>query len=164
MLRLIHRLERILTGIESAIAVAGLAGMTALVLMQVIARNFFDTGYPFADVLLRYLVLLVSFSGAILATTANRHIRIDIAVAWLPPGWGVRCTYGAYIIAAAVCAAYTWAASRFWWSQWEFAQPNDKWAAGMGAIIPIGFALLTLHFLLRLVSSPATPADVSDHR
>jgi TRAP-type transport system small permease protein len=164
MLHLIHRFERVLTGIESAIAVAGMAGMTALVLLQVVARNFFDTGYPFADVLLRYLVLLVSFLGAILATATNRHIRIDVALAWLPPGWGLRCTYGAYIIASSVCAAFTWAAGRFWWSQWEFAQPNEKWVAGMTAIIPIGFALLTLHFLLRLVPSPPTPAKPSDHR
>jgi TRAP-type transport system small permease protein len=164
MLHLVHRFERVLTSIESAIAVVGLAGMTALVLLQVVARNFFDTGYPFADVLLRYLVLLVSFLGAVLATAANRHIRIDVALAWLPPGWPLRCTYGAYIIASTVCGAFTWAAWRFWSSQWEFAQPNEKWVAGMAAIIPIGFALLTLHFLLRLVPSPATPAEPSDHR
>jgi len=164
MLQLIHRLTRALTTIESVVAVAGLAAMLTLVLIQAIARNFFDTGYPFAEILLRYLVLLVSFCGAILATADNRHIRIDIALAWLPPGWAPRCTYGAYIIASIVCAAFTRAAARFWWSEWEFAQPHQKWVAGMALILPISFALLTLHFLLRLVPAPTSRPGPSDRR
>jgi len=164
MLQFIQRLERALTGIESVIAVAGIAGMLALVLIQVVARNFFDTGYPSAEILLRYLVLLVSFFGAILATAGNRHIRIDVALAWLPPRWAPWCTYGAYIIASSVCATFTWAAARFWSSEWEFAQPHEKWVAGLALILPISFALMTLHFLLRLARPPATPVEPSDHR
>lgn len=163
MLRLIHKIEQTLRGIEAVIAVTGLAAMLVLVLVQVVARNFFDTGFPFVETLLRYLVLLVSFCGAILAIESNRHIRIDVALAWLPQGWAPRCTYGAYIVGSIVCGTFAWAASRFWWSEWQFAPPNEKWLAAMALILPISFGLLALHFLLRLASLPAA-AHILDRK
>jgi TRAP-type C4-dicarboxylate transport system permease small subunit len=155
MWRLVRKVEQALTGIETIIAVSGMITMLVLSLIQVVARNFFDTGYPLADTLVRYLVLLVSFSGAILAVKAGRHIHIDVAQSWLPPHWLPRIAQGCNLVAALVCAVFTWAASRFWALEWEFAPPNEKWLAAMALILPVSFALLTLHFLARLVPPPS---------
>lgn len=163
MWRLLRKFENGLTHIEAIVAVSGLVAMLILAMIQVVARNFFDTGYPMADNLLRYLVLLVSFSGAILAIESNRHIRIDVALAWLPSHLLPRVAYGSNLVAAGVCAIFTWAASRFWWLEWEFAAPNEKWLAAIALILPVSFALLALHFLFRILPLPAEE-DAADRR
>ncbi len=149
MFRLFRRLEKALAGIEAVIAVCGLSMMLVLACTQIIARNLFETGFPTADTLLRYLVLLVSFSGALLAIKEHRHIKIDVALTWLPDRWRHVLERGFNFFSSAVCAVLAWAAARFWWLEWQFASSHEKWIAGMALILPVSFMLLALHFVLR---------------
>ena len=52
---------------------------------QVLARNFFATGIPHAEILSRYMVLYVAFFGAVLAVEGSKHIRIDVVAACMKP-------------------------------------------------------------------------------
>ena len=150
MVPLLSRLERTLDRLEAFLAVAGLILMLVLSLVQIGARNFFDTGFPLADELLRYLVLLVSFLGAVLAVREQRHIKIDIALSWMAPAWRHLVEVLFNFLSSVVCILFAWAAARFWAVEWQTAPAPDKWIAGLVLVLPVSFALLALHFLLRI--------------
>lgn len=138
---------------ESTIAIAGLVLMLSLSLAEILLRNFFHTAIPGADVLTRYLVLWVSFVGAVLAVR-ERHIKIEVIAIWLPEIWRRRLERPIFLFSAVVCGSICWTAMRFWHQEWLHVPPGEKWIALLGIIIPISFFLLTLHFALRFVIGP----------
>lgn len=155
MRHLLDRLERALDGIEASVAVAGLAAMLVLALIQVLARNLFETGFPRAEIVLRYLVLLVSFAGATLAIREHRHIKIDVALTWFPQAWRTRVGRLCSLLAAAVCGVFAWASARFFWEEWQYAPSHEAWIAAMALIMPVSFVLMAVHFLLRCIPRPS---------
>ncbi len=154
MRHLLNRLERALDGIEAYVAVGGLAAMLVLAVVQVLARNLFETGFPRAEIVLRYLVLLVSFAGATLAIREHRHIKIDVALTWFPEAWRARMGWLCSLLAALVCAVFARASARFFWEEWQYAPPHETWIAAMAAIMPVSFALMAMHFVLRCIPPP----------
>ena len=67
-------LDRALTGIVATVLLA----MVFLSGLQILLRNVFASGLGWIDPLLRHLVLLLAFVGAILATGAKRHVQINV--------------------------------------------------------------------------------------
>lgn len=147
------KLEYYLTFTESLIAVAGLALLLGLSLAEIGARNFFHAAIPGADILDRYLVLWVSFLGAVIAVR-ERHIKIDAVAVWLPEAWRRRLERPIFLFSAAVCGGLCWAAIRFWREEWAHAAAAERWIAALGAIIPLSFFLLAVHFIVRFVIGP----------
>lgn len=147
------KLEYFLTRTESFIAISGLLLMLGLSLTEILLRNFLHMAIPGADVLNRYLVLWVSFIGAVLAVR-ERHIKIEVIAIWLPEIWHRRLERPIFLFSAVVCGAIGWTAVRFWHQEWLHVPPGEKWIALLGAIIPISFFLLTLHFSLRFLIGP----------
>jgi TRAP-type C4-dicarboxylate transport system permease small subunit len=144
----IARFRRGLAQLETAFAGTALMLLLALVFGQILARNFFHTGIPAADILSRYLVLYVTFFGAALATRSHRHIRLDIVAAFLSTRRIHRLRTPLYLISSAVCVMFTQAACRFWYDDWQYVAENERWSSILALITPIGFALLALNFLL----------------
>ncbi|WP_455234398.1 TRAP transporter small permease [Thiogranum longum] len=137
--------------LESWMAAASLFLLLALAIAQIVARNFFDAGIPDADTLTRYLVLYVTFFGAAVAVDRDRHIRIDIGCALLSPAI-LRVLYRPMrLIAALVCAFLGSAAIRFWRDEWLYAPEHEHWQVIAGLIIPVGFILLAVQFLVTAV-------------
>lgn len=147
------RIETGFSRLESALAVAGLMLMLGLSLLEVVLRNFFHTSLPGSDVLVRYLVLWVSFLGAVLAVR-ERHIKVEVISAWMPEDWRRHLERPIFLFSAAVCATLAWAAWRFWYDEWLSVPAGEKWIATLGIIIPASFVLLTLHYALRFVVGP----------
>ncbi len=116
-------------------------------LAQILARNLFHTGLPLADAVTRYLVLYVAMLGAVLATDYDRHIKVDIAATFLPRVAAL-LQRPFQFLAASVCALLSNAAWHFWREEWQYAASGEAWIAVMEFILPLGFALLALHFLL----------------
>ncbi len=119
-----HILENIrsyLVKIESVIAAASLLLLLLLSMVQVLARNFFDMGFPDLDVIMRYLILFVSFLGAILATERNTHIKIDIVSSLLREELRQKLMRPIFFLSALVCMAFFWYSTLFWLDEWEFA-------------------------------------------
>ena len=156
-LSLSAKIEHRLTIIESWIAIACLLAILVLSLTEIVARNFFHSGLPGASTLVQYLVLWVSFMGAVLAVR-GRHIKIDVATILLSEAWRNRLVRPISFFAMLVCSTLFWHAARFWRDEWLSVPPDEKWAAAMGVIIPLGFCLLALHFALRGVIGPPAPA------
>ena len=139
---------------EGFMAGASLLLLLALVFGQVLARNFFATGIPHADILSRYMVLYVAFFGAVLAVEGNKHIRIDVVAACMKPERIRLLQPPLYLISSVLCGVMTWAAIRFWYDDWQYVADHERWASILALITPFGFFLLALHFLLGGLFSP----------
>ena len=143
-----------LVQLEVLLAAASLLLLLALALLQIIARNAFDAGVVQADTLARYLVLYVTFFGAALAADRDRHIKIDVACTMLSAKMLEILYRPLRTLAALVCAFFADAAIRFWRDEWAFAQDYERWQILIGLILPVGFVLLTVHFLLAALLGP----------
>ena len=135
------RMERIIAG-------SALLLLLALVFGQVLARNLFDTSIPVADILSRYLVLYITFLGATLAIESQRHIKLDVIAVFMKPANIRLLKQPLYLISATLCAMLAWAASRFWYDDWQYIAEHERWSSILAIIMPFGFGLLSLHFLL----------------
>ena len=140
---------------EGFMACTSLLLLLALIFGQVLARNLFGTGIPHADILSRYMVLYVAFFGAVLAVDGNKHIRIDVVAACMKPERIRILKPPLYLISSALCGVMTWAGIRFWYDDWQYVADHERWASVLALIIPFGFFLLSLHFLLGGLFSPA---------
>ena len=130
-----------------------MAGTSLMVLLglvfgQVIARNFFFSSIPNADIVSRYMVLYVTFFGAALAIEYHKHIRIDVVAACMSPERIKKLRAPLYLISSILCSIMTWAAIRFWYDDWQYAAEHERWSSVLALIMPFGFFLLSLHVLL----------------
>lgn len=136
-----------------------LAGLLLVMLffgfLQVILRNFFQTGIFGADLLLRQGLIWLGLLGASLAARgAGRHIEIDILSKAVPPLWAGRTRRVADAFAAFICALLTRASFLFVAEEWGagslIAGYFPAWI--FQAILPIGFALMAVRFLAAAIT------------
>jgi len=140
-----------LSRLETAIAGTALLLLLVLVFGQILARNFFHSSIPEADILSRYMVLYIAFFGAALAVRSHRHIRLDIVAAFLKHRRIRQIRTPLYVISAAVCSVFAQAATRFWYDDWQYVADSERWSSILALITPFGFGLLALNFLLAAV-------------
>lgn len=134
--------------LERWIGAGSLLLLLGLALAQILARNFFATGLPVADTLTRYLVLYVTFFGAILAIHAHRHIKIDVLCAFLDETWLEWLYRPLQFLGALVCGLLAQAAWVYWLDEWNYTPEHLRWTVGLALVMPVGFGLLALHFVL----------------
>ena len=154
----ITRLRRSLIRMDGFMASLSLLLLLFLVTLQVILRNVFGSGIPDADILSRHLVLYVIFFGAALAIERHRHIRIDVLSVLFQPHRLQALRRALYLVSALVCAVLAWAAVRFWYDDWQYVAEHERWSSVLALIMPFGFGLLCLHFIL----GAAFPAAAED--
>jgi TRAP-type C4-dicarboxylate transport system permease small subunit len=147
------KIEQALTRAESLVASACLLTILVLSLIEIGARNFFHTGIPGASTLIQYLVLWVSFLGAVVAVR-ERHIKIDVATILISEAWRNKLERPIFLFCTLVCGTLCWYAVRFWLDEWSSVSSDEKWIAAMGSIFPVSFCLLSLHFALRVIIGP----------
>ncbi|MBS0583104.1 MAG: TRAP transporter small permease [Proteobacteria bacterium] len=147
--RWLHRIENGILTVLVLILVA-LAGA------QIIMRNVFGGGFSWADPFLRTLVVWTAMLGALAAVREDKHIAVDVLQRFLPPGAQRLARVLTLLFAAAVCAALAW----YGWglvgvdldgdAKSEFGLPN--WL--LESILPIGFGLMALRFVVRAFATP----------
>ena len=153
---ILRKLGNFLLFIERSSVVALLGAMVLLAFTQVILRNVFSTGFLWADTLLRHMVLWAGFVGASLATEEERHIAIDVLSRFLPERYKHLTRIFTFFFAAVICFILGDAALTFVLSEKEagsvlliFGSTEVlTWHAEL--IIPIGFGMMCLRFLLRI--------------
>lgn len=152
-------LEKALTRVELGAAVLAFVAMLVLSVVDIIGRNFFNATPPGGDLMLRQLVLWVALPGAALAVAAQRHLHLDPASLGTRPLWKKWTAIPFNLAAAWVCAMLTHAAWDYWKDEWQYQSADLIWMSWMSLILPLAFALLVLHFVLRAVLSnqEATP-------
>lgn len=144
----LHTLRDQLLRLERYLGAASLFLLLGLALVQIVARNFFSMGLPMADTLTRHLVLYVTFFGATLAIHSHRHIKIDVLCAFMNETWMTWLYRPLQLIGAIVCGLLCQAAVVYWLDEWAYAADYQQWTVLLALILPIGFGLLSLHFIL----------------
>lgn len=121
-----------------------------LALVQILARNLFDTGFIWADDAIRVLVLWVAMLGALYATKQAKHITIDVASRFLPDGFAVWLRRGLYLMTAVVCLVAAWHSWLFVMMEMEYPEVAflnvPVWLCEI--IIPLALLGMALRFIL----------------
>ena len=156
-MKVIRLIDRVLTTAVTVVLIFSFSIMLGLAFLQVILRDTLHTGIPWGDVAARQLVIWVGFFGAYLATRAGRHFRIDVLTRFL--GERPRLWFNAFsdAFAALICFFLLLASRTF------VAVGLDPGAAlflgipqtAAASIVPAGFGLLTVQFLLRAIDTLA---------
>ena len=150
MRRLLSRLDDAGRFAENAALVILLGGMMILAVAQILLREVFSTGFPWADELVRLLVLWLAMVGSVAACRDNRHIRIDALSHLLPARVVVAVRVVVDLFAAAVAAVIAWHSFRYLANEREYEitvlVDTPAWLAHF--VVPLAFALLAYRFLV----------------
>ncbi len=150
---LIRKIDASIFAVENALIVLLLGVMVAMAFLQVVLRNFFDTGILWGDIFLRHLVLWVGFIGASIATREEKHINIDILSRVVKPSWQTSIYVGVYLVTLLICAVLAKAGYVFLMDEKMAGTVLFKnipaWYFEL--IIPVGFALIGFRFLLKIL-------------
>jgi len=150
-MKIVTNIDKFLTKAEGYLLVVLLGVMVILAFLQVVLRNFFSAGIVWADVLLRHVLLWLGFLGAAIATSENRHINIDALRRFLSPRVRSAVEVLTDLFAALICSLLASAS-------WTFVHGEmaDKRMVVEGVpswygeiIIPVGYCLLVVHFVIR---------------
>ncbi|MFV0436716.1 MAG: TRAP transporter small permease [Desulfopila sp.] len=132
-----------------------LAAMIGLACLQIALRTFTGGGMLWADPLLRYLVLWSGLLGAVMATSRNEHIAIDLAAYLVPERLLPLVRLTCQLFSLLTAAALTWAAILFLQTEIEFGGPGllaiKSWVWNL--IFPLAFGLITLRYLILLIGT-----------
>lgn len=152
-MNILKSIDKALTRAEEIVLITLLAVMVVMAFLQVALRNLFSSGILWADVLLRHILLWLGFLGAAIATSENRHINIDALRRFLSPKIRTAMEVVTDLFAAGICFLLSSAS-------WEFVQGEiadrrtflegiPSWYAQI--IIPVGFSLIAVHFIIRAI-------------
>ncbi len=141
-----------------------LALMCALVVGQVIGRNLFDTGMPWADELSRFCGVAIVFLCIPLLALRGQHVAVDMVPMMLPDRYRRWVSFSVELLVLGFAGLALWALYAFLGRAWKFATPTlgiPNWVFYAPAII--GFALLAVVTVTRLAAllsgRPLEPSD-----
>jgi TRAP-type C4-dicarboxylate transport system permease small subunit len=158
---MVLRLYRYLLRIEESLLVIILLATIIFAVTQIFLRNFFHSGIPWGDSLVRILVLWLGLIGAMIASRNHRHIKIDILSRYLSTPNQLRLRRFTDSITAIVCFVVAW---------YAFAFVRIEYHDGMHAfenvpvwlteaIIPFGFLVMAVRFLVSAVMPQKLQVD-----
>ena len=123
--------------------------------LQVVLRNFFDGGIPWADVFNRLLVLWVAVFAATIAVKENRHLSFEALFKYLPKRLRPTLDFLVSAFSILVVILLTRVSWMFFQDQLMY-ESQDVLFKGLPKayftiIFPIGFGIMTLRYFLKLV-------------
>lgn len=147
-------LDRLIAEVEKFLLSVMLMAMLFLSFVQVILRDFFDSGISWSDVLVRYLVLWIGFLGASLATKDDRHLRIDTLSKIIPkkfiPVVEFLVYFGSIIVSIFLTvAAYHYLLFSVESEKMVFSGAIPEWY--LLVILPVGFGLIVFRYFIKLI-------------
>lgn len=161
MLRLTGHIDRALGALLRPLLFAGMAALIVTITAQIVSRVFF-TAFGWTEELARFLLVWLTFAGAVYAWYTRRHIAVTVLVERLPG----RLRWLAGLAGLTIAVGFLLALS---WVGYEYmsAQSFQKSAAMripmsyVYAVIPVSallMAWLSLSDLLQLLLTGELPA------
>lgn len=136
--------------LENSLLVAFLAALILLAGGQILLRNVFETGFIWADELLRVLVLWVALLGAVAASRDNKHINVDVLSRLVPARFKPTLSFILYAFTALVCGVAAAFAGQFVYGEFQYDTPGlaglPAWA--LEIILPLAFGLIAWRYLV----------------
>ncbi len=130
-----------------------LALMSTLIVAQVLGRNLFDLGMPWADELSRFCGVALVFLGVPLLALRGGHVAVDMVPAMLPRAGRRVCALIVEIMILAFGAIGVWSVCAFLLRAWKFATPTlgiPNWVYYAPAAVAL--ALLTIITVARIAA------------
>lgn len=129
-----------------------LLSMITFAVLQIVLRNVFDTSFFWIDPLNRLLVLWLAILGAMVATREGEHIAIDAIRHYLKGFALFIVTKLSVLFSIAVCSVMTYYSALFVYEEklygTELFSQLPAWPFEL--IMPVGFLIMTLRFLVSL--------------
>lgn len=141
------QLEEKIIWVERRLAALAFLLIILLSLGQIITRNLFSSTIADIDILIRNLLLLIVFLGAALAVADDQHIKIELPLKLFRFKSTHYLPIILQLISTLTMGIFMWSGWHYLQMEWSFAQPHERWIAAFSATLPIGFLLLTYHFL-----------------
>ncbi len=153
--RACHVLERI--------AMILLGVMTTLVLLQIVGRDLFQAGWPWADELARYSGLGLVYLTIPLLLQQDRHVRVDMLSSRLRGAPAVVLSVINELLTVVFCALFLWGGWAFMQRAAKFSTPAlglPNWLYYLPAMVGmVFFTLVAVRRLTRAVRArPVAPA------
>ncbi len=122
--------------------------LLGLSIFQILLRNIFEFGYPEIDIINRNLLVLCGMMGAVLATSKRSHIKTDALNVLLSPRLKQQLRLPLALFASGICLTLGYYSIIFVTDEWQYAPVNERWTLPFTLIYPLGFALMSWHFML----------------
>ena len=160
----LRRFDTVLARLEGGLVLVFLGAMVFFTFVQVCLRGLYTYGHfqwanalmghiDWSEPLVRLFVLWLTFLGASLSTSDNRHVRMDLFSALLPPKWIPFRELLLSVVAAAICGVMVWVCMAYIKLEMTFGATLflnlPAWIGEL--ILPVGFALMLFRFTLRAI-------------
>lgn len=135
------------------LAILLLALMSTLIILQVLGRNLFDLGMPWADELSRFSGVALVFLCIPILAERGQHVAVDMIPNMLPDRLRLFTVIMVEAMVLLFAVMSLWGLYAFLGRAWKFATPTlgiPNWVFYAPAVI--GMALLTLVTLVKLVT------------
>jgi TRAP-type C4-dicarboxylate transport system permease small subunit len=142
-----------------------LAAMVVLVFTNVVLRYVFNSGIATSEELSRWLLVWLTFLGAIVALRQHAHLGVDTLVKALPPRGKLICfviSYALMLYADGLLTLGSWKQSVL---TYHDSAPASGISVGLffyssGLVFGISAAVILLYDLARVLSGAATEAEL----
>ncbi len=145
----VGRALAVLHRIEDGVLALVLGSMVVLAPTQIVLR-LFDISIPWADPLLRVMVLWVGLLGAVAATRGDRQISVDVLSHVLAERPKAALRVLTSVIAAVVSALVAWFSWEFVATEYEWKtiafEPVPAWMTQI--VIPFSFGVIALRYVV----------------
>ena len=152
-MRTLTAIHKYLHRLEDIMLVSLLMIILSIAVLQIILRNFFDSGIIWGDSFLSVSVLWLGMAGAVFASRNNSHISIDLGVRILSTKSKQIANAVVFLFTAFICAIVAWYGVNLVLIEYAdrtmaFAQ-IPTWLTI--SIIPLGFAIMALRYFIAFV-------------
>ena len=152
MIKLILKFNDRLGKVEGFFLCIFLMRMVLLAFSQVVMRNVFNNGIPWADTVVRHMVVWVGFLGATLATRLEQNLTLEVLTKYMPERARHFSAVVVKVFASVVCGFLFLASVKFLTNESStgerFLNLFPSWIAL--SIIPIAFVLIPFHLLFTI--------------
>jgi len=155
-LAVLHRAEDILLALL-------LSTLVILAPLQIILRNFFDSGWIWADPFLRVLVLWIALLGALAASRQEKQISVDVVSKFLSPRAKAIVGVLTGLFTTFVCSVVAYHSWLFVAGEREFGSKafGDVPAWLCQSVIPFAFAMIALRHFGQAISHAGDALNLS---
>lgn len=153
LISVFNRLDKAGRFLETTVLVTLFSAMMLLAVGQIVLREIFNTGFVWADELIKIMVLWLAMVGSVAAARDNRHIRID-ALSHVFPKLAVQFIRAVVdLFAALVSGLIAWHTWRYLQVEIEYVDTVlvDVPAWVVHSILPAAFLLISFRFLVLVV-------------
>jgi len=127
--------------------------MSLLIVAQVLGRNLFNLGMPWADELSRFCGVALVFLGVPLLAVRGSHVAVDMVPSMLPVAGRRACALTVESMVLAFGVVSVWSIYAFLSRAWKFATPTlgiPNWVYYAPAAIAL--VLLTIITIARIAA------------